>query len=140
MRFAWRRLPSAGFDHELVWLAVSVAALAAGAAWFSIGLGSPRCPFLTVTGWPCLTCGATRATIAFLHGDFFLALSWNPLAFLALCGVAVFDFYAVVVLLGRLPRLRIIDWTRTEKNAARIAVVALIVVNWIYLIAQRGRF
>lgn len=140
MRFVWRRLPSAGFNHELVWLAVSVAALAAGAAWFSIGLGSPRCPFLTVTGWPCLTCGTTRATIAFLHGDFFLALSWNPLVFLALCGVAVFDLYAVVVLLGRRPRLRIIDWTRTEKNAARIAVVALIVVNWIYLIAHRTRF
>jgi hypothetical protein len=140
MRLAWRRRPVAGFDHELVWLAVSVAALAGGAAWLSIGLAWPQCPFLAVTGFPCLTCGATRATIAFLHGDFRLAMSWNPLAFLALGGVAVFDLYAVVVLLGRCPRLRIIDWTRTEKNAARIAVIVLIVVNWIYLIAHRGRF
>jgi hypothetical protein len=140
MRLVWRRRPVAGFEHELVWLAVSFAALAGGAAWLAIGLAWPQCPFLAVTGFPCLTCGTTRATIAFLHGDFWLAISWNPLAFLALGGVAVFDLYAVVVLLGRCPRLRIIDWTRTEKNAARIAVVALIVVNWIYLIAQRGRF
>jgi len=140
MRFVWRREPSAGFQHELVWLVVSLSALAAAAGWLAIGLCWPRCLFLAVTGWPCLTCGATRATIAFLHRDFSLALSWNPLVFLALCGVAVFDLYAVVVLLGRLPRLRIVDWTRTEKNAARIAVIALIVVNWIYLLAHRGRF
>jgi hypothetical protein len=140
MRVVWRRHPAAGFDHELVWLVVSLAALAAGAAWLALGLGWPRCLFLAATGWPCLTCGATRATIAFLHGDFSLALSWNPLAFLALGGVAVFDLYAVIVLLGRCPRLRIVDWTRTEKNAARIAVVALIALNWIYLIAHSGRF
>jgi hypothetical protein len=140
MRFVWRRMPSAGFDHELVWLAVSITALAGGVAWFSIGLGAPRCPFLSVTGWPCLTCGATRATIAFLHGNLPLAFSWNPLAFLALCGVAVFDLYAVVVLLGRLPRLRTVDWTRTEKNIVRVAIVCALALNWIYLIAHRGRF
>ena len=140
MRFVWRRMPSAGFDHELVWLAVSLAALAGGAAWFAIGLGAPRCPFLTVTGFPCLTCGATRATIAFLHGNFLEAFSWNPLAFLALCGVVAFDIYAGVVLVGRGPRLRMVDWTRTEKNAVRIAVVCLLLLNWLYLLAHRGRF
>jgi hypothetical protein len=133
-------MPAAGFDHELVWLSVSLAALAGGAAWMAIGLGWPQCPFLAMTGWPCLTCGATRASIAFLHGDFLRAFSWNPLAFLALCGVAVFDVYAVVVLLGRRPRLRIVDWARTEKNAVRIAIVCALLVNWIYLLAHRGRF
>jgi hypothetical protein len=133
-------MPAAGFDHELIWLAVSVTALAAGAAWHAVGLIWPRCLFLAATGWPCLTCGATRATIAFFHGDFPLAISWNPLAFVALCGVAMFDFYAAVVLLGRRPRLRIVDWTRTEKIAARLAVVALILLNWVYLLAHRGRF
>lgn len=140
MRLVWRRLPAAGFDHELVWLAVSLAAVAGGAAWIWIGLGWPRCPFLAMTGWPCLTCGATRATIAFLHGNFLEAFSWNPLGFLALCGVALFDIYAVVVLLSRAPRLRIVDWTRAERNAVRIAIVCALVGNWIYLLAQRGRF
>ena len=139
MRFVWRRMPSGGFDHELVWLAVSVATLAGGAAWVALGLVW-RCPFLTVTGWPCLTCGTTRATIAFLHGNFPLAMSWNPLAFFAVCGVALFDLYALVVLVGRRPRLRIVDWTRTEKNVLRIAIVCALVLNWIYLIAHRARF
>jgi hypothetical protein len=140
MRVVWRRLPAAGFDHELVWLALSVAALAGGAAWFALGLAWPSCPFLALTGYPCLTCGATRTTIALLRADFPLALSWNPLAFVALCGVALFDVYALVVLLGRGPRLRTVDWTRPEKTAVRIAVTALIVANWIYLLAHHARY
>jgi hypothetical protein len=133
-------MPAAGFDHELIWLTVSGALLAGGAVWLALGLGWPQCPFLAVTGFPCLTCGATRATIAFLRGDFAMALSWNPLAFLALCGVAVFDIYAAVVLLGRVPRLRIVDWTSTEKSLLRIAVVCALALNWIYLLAHHDRF
>jgi hypothetical protein len=139
MRVVWRRRPGAGFDHELIWLAVSLAALAGGAAWTWIGLRWPQCPFLAMTGWPCLTCGATRATIAFLHADFLQAFWWNPLAFLALCGVAVFDVYAVVVLVSRGPRLRMVDWARTEKNVIRVAVVCALLLNWVYLLAHRGR-
>ena len=140
MRLVWRRPPAADFDHELVWLLVSVASFAGGAAWMWIGLGWPRCPFLATTGWPCLTCGATRATIAFLQGNFLQAFSWNPLVFLGLCGVAVFDVYAVVVLLGRAPRGRIVDWTRTERKVVRIAVVCGLLANWIYLLTQRTQY
>ena len=140
MRLVWRRISPAEFNHELVWLAVSGAALIGGAVWLGLGLPGLRCPFLAVTGYPCLTCGATRCTIALLHGNFFLAWSWNPLALVALCGVAVFDLYAIVVLLARTPRLRMIGWTRAEKNIVRIAVVAVIAVNWIYLLAHRTQF
>jgi uncharacterized protein DUF2752 len=140
MRFLWRRIPPGAFNHELVWLAVSAAALVGGAVWFHLGLPSLSCPFLAVTGYPCLTCGATRCAIALLHGDFSLAWSWNPLASAALCGVALFDLYALIVLLARSPRLRVIDWTHAEKNAVRIAVIALIAVNWAYLLAHRGLF
>ena len=140
MRLVWRPVPPGDFDHELVWLAVSAVALAAGAVWLSFGLPWLRCPFLAVTGYPCLTCGATRCAIAFLHGDPFLAWSWNPLAFVALCGAALFDLYALIVLLTRSRRFRVIDWTRAEKNAVRIALIALIAVNWMYLLAHRGRY
>jgi hypothetical protein len=140
MRLVWRRLSSAGPDHELIWLLVSVALLAGGAGWLALGLFWPQCPFLAMSGLPCLTCGATRATIAFVHGNFVQALSWNPLAFLALCGVVIFDLYALVVLLGRTPRVRVVDWTGTEKNVVRIAIVCALLLNWIYLLANRGRF
>jgi hypothetical protein len=140
MRLVWRRIAPAEFNHELVWLAVSVTALGAGAIWSGLRFPGPRCPFLAVTGYPCLTCGATRCAIALFHGNFSLAWSWNPLAFVALCGVAVFDLYAAVVLLARTPRFRVIDWTHGEQNAVRIAVILLIAVNWIYLLAHRAQY
>lgn len=140
MRLEWRRVPPEDFNHELIWLAVSLVAVVAGGVWLALGLPWLACPFRAATGYPCLTCGATRCAIAFSHGNLLLAWSWNPLAFLALGGVALFDLYAAVVLLTRGPRLRVIDWTRAEKNAVRIAVVALIVVNWIYLITHRAQY
>lgn len=140
MRLVWRRIPPGNFNHELVWLAVSVVVAVGGALWLTLGLPMPRCPFLAVTGYPCLTCGATRCAIAFGHGHFCVAWLWNPLALVALFGVALFDVYAAVVLVARAPRLRLIDWTRAEKNAVRIAVVALILANWVYLLAHRGQF
>ena len=140
MRLVRRRAPANGIDHELIWLVVSVTAGAMGLLAVRLGLNWPRCPFLAVTGFPCLTCGATRATIAFFHGNFSLAWWWNPLALLALCGVAVFDLYALAVLLGRSTRIRIVDWTSVEKNFVRIAVVSLLMLNWLYLLSHRDRF
>src|SRR3954471_21160920 len=109
MRFVLRRVSPNGFNHELVWLVVSVAAAVGGAVWLRLGFPSLRCPFLAVTGYPCLTCGATRSAIAFLHGNIGAAWSWNPLAMAALVGVALFDAYAAVVLVTRAPRLRVVD-------------------------------
>jgi hypothetical protein len=140
MRLVLRPLAPKEFDHELVWLVVSVAALLAGGAWLWLGLAWPRCPLLAATGYPCLTCGATRCAIAFGHGHLFQAWPWNPLAFVALCGVALFDVYAVIVLAARWPRLRLVDWKRAEKSAFRVAVIAIIGLNWIYLLAHRAQF
>ena len=140
MRLLWRNGSVNKPDHELIWLAVSVASITGGAAWLGMALPWPRCPFLATTGLPCVTCGATRSAIAFLHGDFLSALRWNPLAFVALCALIAFDLYAVIVLLGRMPRLRIVDWTTTEKNAARIMVISLVALNWIYLLLHHDRF
>jgi len=140
MRLLWRNRSVNKPDHELIWLAVSVASIAGGAAWLAMGLPWPRCPFLATTGLPCVTCGATRSAIAFLHGDFSSAWRWNPLAFVAFCALIAFDLYAVIVLLGRMPRLRIVDWTITEKNVARIMVISLVALNWIYLLLHHDRF
>ena len=140
MRLVWRRSAPGEFNHELVWLAVSLAAVVGGAIWLGLQFPTPRCPFLAITGYPCLTCGATRCAIAFLHGNFSAAWHWNPLALLALGGVAVFDIHAAIVLVAGAPRLRSVEWSRREKNALRLAVVALIVVNWVYLLAHRAQF
>jgi hypothetical protein len=140
MRLQWRPRSATEPDHELIWLAVSVATIAGGVAWLAMGLPWPRCPFFSVTGLPCLTCGATRSAIAFLHRDFLSALRWNPLVFAAFCGLIVFDLYALVVIAGRTPRLRVVEWTVAEKKTVRIAVISLLALNWIYLLAHHDRF
>jgi hypothetical protein len=140
MRLVWRRRSAREPDHELIWLAVSVASIGLGATWLAMGFPWPRCPFFATTGLPCVTCGATRSTIAFLHGNFLAALRWNPLVLAGLCALVVFDLYAAVVLLGRTPRLRIVAWTSAEKKLARIAVISLLALHWIYLLAHHDRF
>jgi hypothetical protein len=140
MRLVWRRSAPGEFNHELVWLVVSLAVLLAGAIWLGLRFPTLRCPFLAVSGYPCLTCGATRCAIAFLHGNLPAAWHWNPLALIALCGLAIFDVYAAIVLVTGARRLCLMDLSRREKNVARVAIVALIALNWIYLLSHRVQF
>ena len=140
MRLLWRGRSANEPDHELIWLAVSASSIVGGAVWLAFALPWPRCAFLAVTGLPCVTCGATRCAIAFLRGDFLSALRWNPLAFVAFCALIAFDLYAAIVVVGRLPRLRMVDWTAAEKSAVRIVAISLLALNWIYLLAHHDRF
>ena len=131
MRITWKRLAPKETDHELLWLGVSLAGFFAAAIWRAAGMPWPNCFFHSVTGLPCLTCGATRASVAFFHGDFFTAWNWNPLVFLALCGIALFDAYAAVVLVMRAPRLRF-DLSRFDGRMIRLVAICLLALSWIY--------
>ena len=136
MQLCWKRLASAETDHELLWLGVSTATLAASAIWFGLRLPWPGCAFHDLTGVPCLTCGATRSAVEFLHGHFHAALLFNPLVFASLWAMLLFDLYAFAVLATRAPRLRVRDWTGTEKGLLRVLVVAAVLSNWAYLLAH----
>src|SRR2546430_6268467 len=141
MRIVYRPLAPGETDHELVWLCATLVGLALAVGWFARGLPWPHCIFLAVTGHPCLTCGATRAAIAFFHLDFWSAWKWNPLVFAALCGLSIFDAYAFAVLVIRAPRLRIVQFTRSERSFLRLIAVVLLLSNWIYLLSRpRGLF
>lgn len=140
MRIVHQPLAPGQADHELVWLCVSVVGLGLAATWFGIGLPWPHCLFLTLTGHPCMTCGATRSAIAFFHLDFTSALKWNPLVFAMLCGMSIFDGYAFVVLVLRSPRLRL-QLAANEGKIIRLVAVTLLLSNWIYLLSRpRGLF
>jgi hypothetical protein len=136
MHLERRRLRPGELDHELIWLSVSLGSLGFAALWFALRLPWPHCVFLAVTGHPCVTCGMTRATIRFLHGDFIGALHWNPLIFVALCGLSIFDAYAFAVLATHAPRLRLIQFSSTEKTFLRALVILLLLTNWIYLLSR----
>lgn len=137
MQLHWRKPMPPEIDHELLWLFVSLGTFFSLVAWLTAHLPTPPCVFRSLTGLPCVTCGATRAAWRFLHGHFDTSFFLNPLAFLACLSVAIFDLYAIAVLVTRAPRFRLANFTPTEKLFARSAVIALIVGNWLYLLIAR---
>jgi hypothetical protein len=117
-----RALGPADTDHELLW---TVLALVAGsAAWMALrGLVPPvlpPCVFKVVTGWPCVTCGATRAVEALFAADVSGAFRLNPLATLVTAGWSAYAVYGVGVLLRTWPRLKI-ELQPNEGTALRVA-------------------
>src|SRR5213596_1577996 len=132
MQLCLRQLDPGETDHELIWLSVSVASLGLAATWFAFGLPWPQCAFHALTGLPCVTCGMTRSAIQFFHGHFLAAFEWNPLVFAALCALSTFNAYAFIVLVTRAPRMRTALWTRAEKKYARIIVITVLALNWVY--------
>ena len=87
-----------------------------------------------------MTCGATRSAIAFFHLNFVDAFRWNPLVFTILGALSIFNAYAFVVLIMRVPRLRL-QFTANERRFARFIAIALLLSNWIYLLSRpRGWF
>lgn len=134
MQLHWRKPAPQELDHELLWLTVSLGTGLALVGWFAAQLPTPRCAFHSLTGLPCVTCGATRAAIQFLHGHFGASFLYNPLAFLAYCGLLAFDLYALAVLATRAPRLRIENFAPGERLLARTVIIALLAGNWLYLL------
>lgn len=123
-------------DYELIWLCVTLVALALAAVWLAVGLPWPHCVFLALTGHPCVTCGATRCAIAFFHANFVGAWKWNPLVFVTLWAISIVDAYAFFALIMRSQRIRITNFSVGEKNFVRVAVVIGLLINWIYLLSR----
>lgn len=139
MRIIARPLAPREIDYELVLLVSSVVGFIAAACWFALRLPWPICVFHSITGHPCLTCGATRSAIACVHADFFTALKWNPLVFAIYCGIGLFDVYAVAVLTTRCRRLRAY-LSFGEKRFVRGTAIILLLVNWAYLLTHSSMF
>lgn len=136
MRVQLRRLRAGELDHELVWLSVTVSAALAGSAWLALHLPWPTCAFRALTGLPCVTCGATRASLSFLHGDLGSAFRLNPLVFLGLCAVLLFDLYAIFVLSTGARRVRLSFPRAGTRKVVLATVLAAGLANWIYLLRQ----
>jgi Protein of unknown function (DUF2752) len=140
MQLTRHHLKPTELDHELIWLVISLSSLGLTVSWWALGLPWPRCVFHDLTGLPCLTCGMTRSAIQFFHGHFVAAFKWNPLVFAGLCGLSVFNTYALAVLVTRAPRVRIVGFTSAEKFHARTALLAMLALNWIYVLVRWRNF
>lgn len=91
------------------------------------------CALKFATGCPCPTCGTTRAFGRLFAGDVAGALRMNPLATVAAFLVALWGL-ADLALLSR-GRALSISLSAGSARVARWSGLALLLANWIYLIA-----
>lgn len=91
------------------------------------------CPLKSATGWPCMTCGSTRALGRLFALDLTGALSLNPLVALSALAVVLWGLVdAVLRVRGRALPLVL--------SGARLRIVgavlgAAVLLNWAYLVA-----
>jgi phosphate/sulfate permease len=126
--------PAAG---EPLWafLALSGAVILSALAWhFKLPL--PQCAWRQLTGIPCPFCGGTRSLVAWSQLDLARAFILNPLVSL-LCCAAIVWFVLWLVDRRRKGALRAALRRRLERLRFWWVVLALMALNWIYLIVVR---
>jgi hypothetical protein len=127
VRVPWRpRLPLWALAVVAVWVAVGLMTV-----WLShrTGVHVTLCMFKHVTGWPCPTCGSTRGFLSVLGGDVLGPWRYNPLLSTVFAGIV-----ASVVLRVLFKRAVRVTLSRRERYVAWAVAVALILLNWAYVI------
>jgi len=114
----------------LLWGLVALALIALSPLAPQLATAAPACPLKLVSGLPCPTCGATRTALALAEFDPWTAVRLNPLvtgAWLLLIGggLAALAYTQIGRSLPTLPK--------RLPMALRVAVVAVVAVNWVYL-------
>jgi hypothetical protein len=117
-------------------LAGLVAVLAPAIAWLHLDrLPVTVCMFKAVTGVPCMTCGATRALGLVGRLDIPGAFHINPL--MAALFLGLLAFAAVELAFRAQGRSIAIHVGSLEKRVLAFLAAALVLLNWMYLIAAR---
>ena len=130
------------FTHReafgLAGLAAAVAALALPHLPRSaLALVAPGCHFRAFTGWPCGSCGFTRAFVRSAHLDVGGAIAVSPLGTVLFFAWALYGAISIGSWLApSLPRPAI-EASARERRAASIAAAGLFVANWAYLLLYR---
>lgn len=132
-RLVWRKLRPGEFDHERAWSLLFL--LGVGLAFAipeSLRFAIP-CPWKRLTHLPCLGCGSNRALSALTALNLPQAWHYNPMITASLLAWGAFSLYALIVMVGRLPRLRPEgSWRRWRWPLATI-LLALLGAHWVYL-------
>jgi Protein of unknown function (DUF2752) len=136
MTAVWRPLQAGETDHERLWSVVGAAAIAMGILLLHlVGALPVACAFKAVTGWPCPTCGATRAATALAGGHLFGAIRQNPLFTLIVLAWAAYIPYGLWAGWADRPRLRV-QCSRRDRAVWRMIAIAVIASNWVFLVVD----
>jgi hypothetical protein len=90
------------------------------------------CVFKGLTGWPCPTCGSTRAVGRLFGFDLAEALAMNPLTTVVAVVIAAWAV-ADLVLLPRRRSLRV-GFSPAAARWLRVAALLAFLSNWVYLL------
>jgi hypothetical protein len=122
-------------ERQLAWLWGVAAAclLVLRPFWLALAPFAPACPFRSITGIPCPTCGTTRAAVALLNGRVGDALAINPLATAAGLTFLLGGLLAPAWVTLRLP---IPEVPVPLPRWARAAIVAVLLASWAYLMVR----
>lgn len=138
MQWALRQLDAEETDYELVFgvlfvplLTIVTAVLAhVPSSWI------PSCWIHGAIGIPCPTCGAYRSLRLLMAGNATQAWLTHPLLSTMAVTAILHAIYSFVVVLGRLPRLRLSNVSGGERWAAMVVAAGLVMANWVYLFAR----
>jgi hypothetical protein len=89
------------------------------------------CIFKLITKHPCPTCGTTRLTKSLINLQFFDAFMFNPMIFVSGILFLIWGFYGFFQLFAN--KKIVISLNNREWWILRIAIVAIILLNWLYL-------
>jgi len=92
----------------------------------------PPCPFHLLTGYPCASCGSTRAALLLVRFDVAGSFLMNPLAALFMVAFVVGGIAALALALAG----RGIPEPRRYPLSVRVLAVASVAANWVFLIAS----
>ncbi|MBN1522677.1 MAG: DUF2752 domain-containing protein [Candidatus Aureabacteria bacterium] len=94
-----------------------------------------NCPFKSLTGYPCATCGFTRSVLYIFSGNLFHGFLVNPLAFfLFFFSVFLFLINLFFVLTGS-HRYFLWPW-KTKPEIAALWLLFILLITWIYKLSM----
>ena len=91
------------------------------------------CLFHRFTGFPCPACGSYRCAKQLMAGQFHEAWTTQPLTMILVGLAIIYAVYSWVVVLFKLPRVRILNITRAQRWGLAGLAIAVILINWAYI-------